>query len=110
MGLKTNNYRIEKLGITLTEAYAVLKKITAERGNGIAVFAVSTNRDNAIDKAAIEERKIQFTYDIEKDNMVIKAYEAAKGQKTVREYNPETGQEEDITINMPFYGWTDDLE
>lgn len=109
MGLKTTNYEVKALGITIPEAYAVVKAIKAERGNGVATIGVSTTRENAISKQPLETKEIQFSYDIDADNPVAKAYEAAKAQKTVKRFDRETKEMADVVVNMPFYGWTDDI-
>ena len=114
MGLKTKNYVAKKLGMTLPEAYAIVKDLTVKGTSGYAIIAVQTSRENA-DKVikgelnALEEVRVDFIVNRD-DNDRATAYVAAKSQKTNKRWNPETKQMEDVTVNMPFYGWKDDIQ
>ena len=115
MGLKTTNYEIKNLGITLQQAYAVIKSITADRGHCNASFAVSTSRENALNKQPLETVNIDFEYSLESDNIDLfaLAYEKAKGMATRKRWvHPPThleGHYEEYEEAMPFNGWTDDI-
>ena len=108
MGLKTKNYIIEKSGIVLENAYAVVKKLIVDRGKGVAIIGISNSRDNAINKEPLDEVKIKFTYDIDVDNIVQKAYETARGKKYVEKYDWENQQFYYEEEDMPFHGWEND--
>ena len=108
MGLKTKNYTIEKSGLFLEDAYAVVKNISANRGHATATIAVSNNRYNAIYKEPLEEIKVEFNYNIDVDNIVSKAYEAAKGAKIVKEYDWEKQMFVEYEVPEAFSDWEND--
>lgn len=108
MGLKTTNYEIKELGITLPEAYAILKnlRITGERAT--AEFAVQSTRENALTMKPLVTKRISF--DINRnENPLAAAYIIATGQKEVERFNLVTHKYESTVMNMPFYGWTNDI-
>ena len=43
------------------------------------------------------------------ENPYITAYEKAKAQKTVTQWNEETQKVENVIVGEPFYGWEDDI-
>lgn len=109
MGLKTTNYEIKELGITLPEAYAVLSKIRSHGPHYVAEFSVQTSREAALSKRPICVRTIVFDAD-RKDNLFEMAYKAAKEQRIKKDYNATTFEIEDKVVNMPFYGWENDIQ
>ena len=113
MGLKTKNYEVKKLGITLPEAYAIVKDLTVRGKSGYAVIAVQSSRENAekvVDgtMSALEEHRIDFTVNRDENDRAT-AYAKAKSQKEVTQFNEETMKLETVTVNEPFYGWEDDI-
>ena len=109
MGLKTTNYEIKELGITLPEAYAILKKLRIDKNEAIAKLAVQSTREKALALAPIYTESIRFTID-RNENPYVTAYRLAKGQREMEGYNPESMRYEPMLVNMPFYGWEDDVE
>ena len=113
MGLKTKNYEVKKLGITLPEAYAIVKDLTVRGKSGYAVIAVQSSRENAekvVDgtMSALEEHRIDFTVNRDENDRAT-AYAKAKGQREVTRFNEGTNRMETVTVNEPFYGWEDDI-
>lgn len=113
MGLKKTNYKVKKLGITLPEAYAIVKDLTVRGKSGFATIAVQSSRENA-DKVvdgtmtALEEVRVDFTVNRDANDRAT-AYEKATSYQEVEEFNPETGRVETVVKYEPFYGWTDDF-
>jgi hypothetical protein len=107
MGLKRKNYEVKNLGITLPEAYAIVKNVSVTRHNGYADIVIQSSRENAINLAPLETVKIKFRANVEENPFVL-AYAKAKEKKLVETYDDETG--EVITIEQPaiFDGWEDD--
>ena len=113
MGLKTTNYEVKSMGITLPEAYAIVKDLTTKGNSGFAIIAVQSSRENANkvvkgEMKALEEVRIDFNVTRETNDRIT-AYEKAKSQKIVRQWNEETRTMEDVVVSMPFYGWEDDI-
>ncbi len=108
MGLKKSNYEIKSLGITLPEAYAIVKNVSMTRNNGYADIVIQSSRDNAINLAPLETVKIKFKANVE-ENPVTLAYAKAKEKRTVDVYDELTG--EVTTVEQPaiFDGWEDDI-
>lgn len=113
MGLKTTNYEVKRKGITLPEAYAIVKDLTVRGKSGFAIIAVQSSRDNCEkvvngELEALEEVRIDFTVNRDANNRAT-AYEQAKSQRAVTRWNMETQQLETVLVNEPFYGWDNDI-
>ena len=113
MGLKTTNYEVKKLGITLPEAYAIVKDLTVRGKSGYAIITVQSSRENAekvVDgtMAALEEHRIDFMVNRDENDRAT-AYAKAKSQKEIKQFNEETKKLETVMVNEPFYGWEDDI-
>lgn len=113
MGLKTTNYEVKKLGITLPEAYAIVKDLEVRGTSGYAIIAVQSSRENAKkvvsgQMQALEEKRVDFTVNRETNDRAT-AYALAKIAKTTRRMNRETRQMETIVIDPMFSGWDDDI-
>ena len=89
MGLKTTNYEVKELGITVPTAYAQITSITSDReGNAYAQFVVQQSRDDIEVKDDIE--RLSVSYMINKSKPLYEQlYDVAK--KTI------------------FDGWEDDI-
>lgn len=110
MGLKTKNYEVKSMGITLPEAYAIIRETATSGANGYAKFAIHTTRELASNKTIkpFEEIRVDFVVNRNANDRET-AYAIAKGQKEELHYNEETQKVEKIVKNMPFYGWEDDI-
>lgn len=113
MGLKTTNYEVKKLGITLPEAYAIVKDLTVRGKSGVAIIAVQSSRENCEKVVegkmqALEEVRIDFTVNRDANDRVT-AYEKAKSQQEGKRWNAEMKKSEPVLINEPFYGWDNDI-
>lgn len=105
MAVKTTNYVNEQKGVTLPVAYGVLEGIKVRNNNYVtAVFAVKASREHV---GSVDTVNVSFTWD-RKTNLAEMAYNEAKGQKIVEDFNYETGEPIQVTVNGPFYGWEDD--
>lgn len=89
MGLKTTNYNVSSLGVTLDTAYAIISDLYIDKqGSAKAVFEIQKSRENALGLSPIESVEINFTAD--KTGAVYEqAYLAGKTQA--------------------FLGWQDDI-
>lgn len=108
MGFKTNNYEVKKLGITLPEAYAIIKSLTVEGESGFAEFAIQSTRDNSLKMRPVETIRVDFKVN-RNESPYITAYRQAKSQKEVRKFNSATRLQETVLVNEPFYDWYDDI-
>ena len=89
MGLKTTNYSVPSLGVTLDAAYALISDLYVDKqGNGKAVFEIQQSRENALGLAPLESVEVNFTAD-KTGAIYDQAYTAGKAQK--------------------FNGWQDDI-
>ena len=80
MGLKTTNYNVSSLGVTLDAAYAILGELYLDKcGNGKAVFEIQQSRENAIGLSPIETVEVNFTAD-KTGSLCEQAYLAGKEQ------------------------------
>ena len=102
MGLKTSNYTIEELGLTLPTAYAVIRNLYINGEKGTAEFVIQTSRDNAFTKTPLKVIPVEFTVD-RTEKPYASAYRQAKELVTLQRGT------QTITHAMPFYGWTDDI-
>jgi hypothetical protein len=108
MGLKTTNYEIKKLGVTLPNAYAMVKKLMIDGTSGYAEFVIQSTRDKSVNLSPIDTVRVDFVVD-RNESPYVTAYRVAKGQKIVKQLNRETHEYEDTVVNMPFHGWEDDI-
>lgn len=107
MGLKTKNYEIKKLGITIPEAYAVAD-FSLEGNSCLVTVKIQTSRENAKKLAPIETINTHFVIDRNK-NPFEEVYNKLKGQEIIERENPIAGEKETITVNGILYGWVDDI-
>lgn len=110
MGLKTTNYVSKSMGITLPEAYAVLKNLIIESNNRArAIFAIQASREAAEQYNAIDKVEVNFTWDRKTDPAKM-AYEVAKTQmREVECYDHETFEKKTKVEYGALYGWEDDF-
>lgn len=108
MGLKTTNYDVKKLGITLPKAYAVVKNLRIDGESAVADFSIQATRENSFKLQPIETARVYFKVD-RNENPYVTAYRVAKGSKEVQEFKPETGKMETVVKHEPFHGWEDDI-
>ena len=80
MGLKTENYKIEKTGIELSQAYALIGRLYMDKtGHAAADFHIQTDRDNALSLEPLEVKTVSFEPD-RNGNLYEQAYNAAKSE------------------------------
>ena len=106
MGLKTKNYEVKKLGITIPEAYAVAN-LSIDGNSCYVTVKIQTSRENAKKLEPIETIHTHFVIDRNK-NPFEEVYNKLKGQEIIERENPVTGEKETITVNGILYGWEDD--
>jgi len=88
MGLKTSNYKIEKTGIEISQAYALIGRLYMDKtGHAAADFHIQTDREKALELEPLEVKTITFEHD-RFGNLYEQAYLAAKSM---------------------FVGWEDDI-
>ena len=81
MGLKTNNYTVSTLDVTIPTAYAIVSDLYVDKsGNGKAVFEIQQSRENALGLAPLESVEVNFTAD-KTGKVYEQAYAAGKAQK-----------------------------
>lgn len=108
MGLKTTNYTVKDLGITLPNAYALLKEIKVQNDWVTAIFVIQSDRETATDLKPIEVVQVRFEF-VRNENPVETAYKLVKGTITDYVFNEETGVHEPTEVEMPLCGWEDDI-
>lgn len=129
MALKKTNYEVKEMGLTLAEAYAFIHRIECDRCaetiteevngevssrqvdklKGVAEFYVqNAPRESAMGLKPFERHIVRFTCNAN-ENPMAAAYVEAKGTHTVKEYNPETHEYEDVEKPNIFNGWKDDI-
>ena len=108
MGLKKANYEVKRLGITVPEAYAVIREMSINGDYGIAQMAIQGSREYAFSKEPLETKTIYFKID-RNQNPYITAYEKAKERIVSTFVDPETGEERESVSEMPFASWEDDI-
>ena len=111
MGLKTTNYKVEKLNLLLPQAYAYIIKCEANRTKGEAILGIFASREDAENPniEPYETKKISFLVDRDKNDR-ISAYIQAKGQSYKPHFNTSTMLVELTLYNEYFYGWEDDIQ
>ena len=108
MGLKKTNYIVNKLGITLPEAYAYVKELSINGDSGTALIVVQTTRERCKTLAPIEAHYIPFKVDRE-ENPYKTVYETSKARVTEKTFDYDTGTVREVTSSMPFADWEDDI-
>ena len=109
MGLKTTNYELTDLGLTLPEAYAIIHELRVYGSQGSAVFHIqSAPRDKALELKPFKTVIVNFDWTRE-TNPLTAAYKEAKAMHYKKVWNRETKKYIDIENPNPFYGWEDDI-
>lgn len=103
MGLKTTNYTIEEIGLTLPEAYAYIRSLNVYGEKCTAEFVIQSSREKAIKLSALKNVTIEFDVN-RNESPFVTAYNLAK---SVRIYKKGYHT---VTEEMPFYGWQDDFQ
>lgn len=104
MGLKKNNYTIEKIGITVPEAYAVIRNISIYGEKGSAEFVIQTSRERALNEDFLPLETIYVNFDVNRnENAYDTAYTVAKGVDVIHyEVN-------EVETPRFFHDWEDDI-
>lgn len=100
MGLKNKNYTIEEIGLTLPEAYAVIRNLNIYGENGTAEFVIQASREKAIALNPLKTVYLEFEVN-RNESPYVTAYKLAKSEIT-KKRGVHT-----VTEKMPFYGWED---
>lgn len=109
MGLKKANYKVEKMGIVLPEAYAIIHDLEINGDKGRAKFYIQNSpRANAIDFQPFEYHIVAFDVD-RGENPFTTAYNKAKEVKTITKVDPITKEETVEEIKAIFADWEDDI-
>lgn len=108
MGLKRSNYEVKNMGVTLPQAYAVIRKLNINDDYGTAELAVQANRELAFDKDPYETVNIFFKVN-RNENPYKTAYAKAKEKTLSTIVDPKTQEETIVESKMPFADWEDDL-
>lgn len=107
MALKTTNYEVKDLGLTLTTAYAIIHRLEVDGENGRAEFYIQNSpRENALNLKPLERKIVSFKVN-RAESPFTTAYNTAKGTTTVKQFNTETRQYEEVEKGNIFYGWDD---
>lgn len=108
MGLKTTNYEVKELGITLPEAYALIKNINVIGNIGSADIAIQSTRDNAMNLNPIKIVTVRFPID-RNESPYITAYKAATTARKEKVPTKDGRTLETIEIPALFDSWEDDI-
>jgi hypothetical protein len=114
MGLYKKNYEVKDLGITLPEAFAIVRKIDRQGNKGMAELWVHSSRENAKTLQFLERKLVPFKCN-DGDNPYEAAYTEATKQREVKTRKPKeivaedgtkTWKYEEVTkIECYFDGW-----
>ena len=110
MGLKTTDYYVKKLGITLPEAYALISKLEIKGNKAYATFSIQSSRATALSHKPLDTVMISFDVFDKSANLYEMAYVEAKKSKMISTWNAEINnyvQKETIGV---FAGWDDDID
>lgn len=117
MGLYKKNYEVKDLGITLPEAFAIVRKIDRQGNKGMAELWVHSSRENAKTLQFLERKLVPFKCN-DGDNPYEAAYTEAIRQREVKTRKPKeivaedgtkTWKYEEVTkIECYFDGWVRD--
>lgn len=88
MGLYKQNYEVKDLGITLPEAFAIIRKIDRQGDKGMAELWVHGSRENAKTLQFLERKLVPFTC-TDGDNPYEAAYTAAVTPEERTRWIPE---------------------
>lgn len=108
MGFKTTNYYIEKTGLMLPEAYAMISKIDLWKNIARVTFAIQTTREAIIEKMPLETKTLNIVWDRKADIAKL-AYEEAKNKFVEQLIDEESGETVLVEIKGLFDGWEDDI-
>lgn len=95
MGLYKKNYEVKDLGITLPEAFAIVRKIDRKGNTGVAELWVHVSRENAKTLLPLERKTVPFTC-ADGDNPYEAAYNAAVERKEREYYTTEVEEVKEI--------------
>lgn len=124
MGLYKKNYEVKDLGITLPEAFAIVRKIDRQGDKGMAELWVHSSRENAKTLQFLERKLVPFKCN-DRDNPYEAAYTAAVTPEERTRYVSKTelvkewvnGEEKEVEKSIPteekymftyFDGWVRD--
>lgn len=124
MGLYKKNYEVKDLGITLPEAFAIVRKIDRQGDKGMAELWVHSSRENAKTLQFLERKLVPFKCN-DRDNPYEAAYTKAvtPEERTRSVLKPKlvkevvNGEEKEVEIQVPveekymfayFDGWVRD--
>lgn len=88
MGLYKKNYEVKDLGITLPEAFAIVRKIDRKGNTGVAELWVHASRENAKELQFLERKLVPFKCN-DGDNPYEAAYTAAVTPEERTRWIPE---------------------
>lgn len=108
MGLYKKNYEVKDLGITLPEAFAIVRKIDRQGDKGMAELWVHSSRENAKTLQFLERKLVPFKCN-DGDNPYEAAYTAAvtPEERKRRTYKTElvkewvNGEEKEVEKSVP---------
>ena len=124
MGLYKKNYEVKDLGITLPEAFAIVRKIDRQGDKGMAELWVHSSRENAKTLQFLERKLVPFKCN-DRDNPYETAYTTAVTPEERKRYTYKTervkewvnGEEKEVEKQVPteekymfayFDGWVRD--
>ena len=109
MGLKQENYELKKVGITIPEAYAVLRNLIIESDNRVrAIFAIQQSREMTSTHDPLKKVEVHFVWDRKTDPAKM-AYKEAKKQMITRAVKNENGEWVEQEFPGELNGWEDDI-
>lgn len=95
MGLYKQNYEVKDLGISLPEAFAIVRRIDRKGNTGVAELWVHSSRENAKNLQPVEKKLVPFTCK-DGDNPYEAAYNAAIEKREISHYYLETEEVKEI--------------
>ena len=109
MGLKKTNYKIESLGITLPQAYAIIKDLVINGESARADFVIQASRENARNLKPLEIKTLHFKVDRNTNPYETAYIESKKPIVVDYKRNEELKRLEEVTKPGIFADWEDDI-
>lgn len=109
MGLKTTNYICKRTNLTLPTAYAIIKKVNVDNGNGYVEMAIQTDREAAFKYEPIDLVQVYVNGLDRSKNLYEQIYEYVKGYQETQVWDNDQRAMVNKKTPRAFTGWENDI-
>lgn len=109
MGLKTTNYICKRTNLTLPTAYAVIKRVNVDDGDGFVEMAIQTDREAAFKYEPIELVRVHVNGLDRSKNLYEEIYKYVKGYYETPLWDNDQRRMTVKKFPREFAGWEDDI-